>query len=300
MCSSKNLKQTRLPKRAGVGLKGEHYKEICETKPDIGWFEVHPENYMGEGGAPHHYLSKIRENYPLSLHGVGLSIGGSLPPSDDHLARVKALVDRYQPESFSEHLAWSSHEAGFFNDLLPLPLTIETLNTVSEHIDHIQSTMGQKMLLENPSTYVAFDHQDFSEIEFLTEVANRTGCGLLLDVNNVFVSCTNHERSAKDYIQDFPMQHVGEIHLGGHAPDEDDLGNPLLIDAHDREVIDDVWKLYEKAIGLKGPVATLIEWDNDLPTWEVLFDEAKRAETILKNCNSTSEAPVEKLKEQVA
>lgn len=300
MSNSKTLKQTRLPLRAGVGLKGEHYKDICETRPDIGWFEVHPENYMGEGGAPHHYLSKIRENYPLSLHGIGLSIGGSKAPSNDHLARVKALIDRYQPESFSEHLAWSSHEAGFFNDLLPLPLTIETLNTVSEHIDHIQSTLGQKMLLENPSTYVAFEHQDFSEIEFLTEVANRTGCGLLLDVNNVFVSCTNHERSAEDYIQDFPMQHVGEIHLGGHAPDEDDLGNPLLIDAHDREVEGDVWALYDKAISLKGPVATLIEWDNDVPTWEVLFDEAKRAETVLKKYTATAEAPVEKLKEQVA
>lgn len=295
-----DFKQTRLPLRAGVGLKGEHYKDICETQPDIGWFEVHPENYMGDGGAPHHYLSKIRENYPISLHGVGLSIGGSLPPSEDHLARVKDLVDRYQPESFSEHLAWSSHEAGFFNDLLPLPLTVETLQTVSEHIDHIQSTLGQKMLLENPSTYVAFDHQDFSEIEFLTQVADRTGCGLLLDVNNVFVSCTNHERNAEDYIQDFPMQHVGEIHLGGHAPDEDDLGNPLLIDAHDREVIDDVWALYDKAISLKGPVATLIEWDNDVPTWDVLFEEAKRAEAVLQKYETKKEIPVQSLKEQVA
>lgn len=277
-----SLKQTRLPKSAGVGLKGEHYEEICETNPNIGWFEVHPENYMGAGGAPHHYLTKIRENYPLSLHGVGLSIGGSMPPSSDHLNRVKELVERYQPESFSEHLAWSSHEAGFFNDLLPLPLTHETCTTVSEHIDHIQTTLGQKLLLENPSTYVDFEKHDFTEIEFLKEVVSRTGCGLLLDVNNVYVSCTNHERNPQDYIQNFPMDAVGEIHLGGHAPDEDDVGNPLLIDAHDRKVIEDVWSLYDQAISLKGPVATLIEWDNDVPSWAELFKEAQLAETILK------------------
>lgn len=305
MKKTPNLKETNLPARAGVGLKAEHYQDICETSPDIGWFEVHPENYMGAGGAPHHYLTKIRENYPLSLHGVGLSIGGSEPPSKEHLARVKDLVGRYQPESFSEHLAWSSHEAGFFNDLLPLPLTEETCQTVSEHIDHIQTTIGQKMLLENPSTYVAFDRQDFTEIEFLKEVVKRTGCGLLLDVNNVFVSCTNHEHNPQDYIKDFPMEAVGEIHLGGHAPDEDDLGNPLLIDAHDREVIDDVWDLYDQAIGRKGPVATLIEWDNDVPTWEVLFSEAKRAEAVLeKYKNQTTKTSSETkdlgLKERVA
>jgi uncharacterized protein (UPF0276 family) len=315
MTKTSTIKQTRLPARAGVGLKGEHYQDICEASPDlgwpdIGWFEVHPENYMGAGGAPHHYLTKIRENYPLSLHGVGLSIGGSLPPSQEHLSRVKELVERYQPESFSEHLAWSSHEAGFFNDLLPLPLTEETCQTVSEHIDHIQETIGQKLLLENPSTYVAFERQDFTEIEFLKEVVKRSGCGLLLDVNNVYVSCTNHERSSEDYIKNFPMEAVGEIHLGGHAPDEDDLGNPLLIDAHDRKVVEDVWALYDQAISQKGPVATLIEWDNDVPTWDVLFSEAKLAEEILQKYegqtpskNAAHKETAEKepiLKEQVA
>ena len=271
-----------LPKRVGVGLKGQHYEDICSSKPDIGWFEVHPENYMGAGGPPHHYLTRIREDYPISLHGVGLSIGGSTPPSKDHMARIKILVDRYQPASFSEHLAWSSHEAGYFNDLLPLPLTEQTCQTVSEHIDQIQTYLGRTLLLENPSTYVEFTESDYEEIEFLKEIVKRTGCGLLLDVNNVYVSCTNHQRNPESYIDKFPIEAVGEIHLGGHAPDEDDLGNPLLIDAHDREVIEDVWTLYERTISKCGPIPTLIEWDNDVPSWDVLYAEAMRAEQLLK------------------
>ena len=276
------LPATTLPRRAGVGLKSQHYNDILIERPDIGWFEVHPENYMGEGGPPHHYLTKIRQDYPLSLHGVGLSIGGSEPPSKDHLARIKTLVDRYQPASFSEHLAWSSHEAGYFNDLLPLPLNEETCQTVANHIDQIQSVLGCRLLLENPSTYVAFENSTMEEIEFLGEVAKRSGCGLLLDVNNVYVTCTNHDRDPARYIADFPMHLVGEVHLGGHAPDEDDLGNRLLIDAHDREVIEEVWQLYEQTLKLAGPLPTLIEWDNDIPAWATLYEESQRAETLLR------------------
>jgi len=272
---------TRLPNKAGVGLKSAHYTDILTGWPDLGFFEVHPENYMSAGGPPHHYLTKIRENYALSLHGVGLSIGGAQPPNPEHLGRVKALVDRYQPESFSEHLAWSSHEMGYFNDLLPLPLTKETLASVIEHVDLIQATLNQRLLLENPSTYVTFKESDFEEVDFLNQVATRTGCGLLLDVNNVYVSCTNHERDAQGYINNFPMHHVGEIHLGGHAPDKDDLGNPLLIDAHDRKVEDAVWALYEQTILKTGSKPTLVEWDNDIPTWDVLYKEAERAQSIL-------------------
>jgi len=275
------VKGTCLPSKAGVGLKSVHYTDILTSWPDLGFFEVHPENYMSAGGPPHHYLTKIRENYALSLHGVGLSIGGSHPPSHEHLTRIKTLIDRYQPESFSEHLAWSSHEMGYFNDLLPLPLTKETLASVCEHVDLIQTTLNQRLLLENPSTYVTFKESDFEEIDFLDQVASRTGCGLLLDVNNVYVSCTNHERDAQNYINNFPMHHVGEIHLGGHAPDKDDLGNPLLIDAHDRKVEDDVWALYEQTILKTGPIPTLVEWDNDIPTWDVLYKEAERAQSIL-------------------
>lgn len=288
--------QSGLPIRAGVGLKGQHFHNICPDHssqqnhtateqshiwPDIGWFEVHPENYMGEGGAPHYYLTKIREQYPLSLHGVGLSIGGAEPPSKDHIARLKILMDRYQPESFSEHLAWSSHEAGYFNDLLPLPLTSETLASVTEHIDQIQSDLGRTMLLENPSTYVDFTENTYEETDFLAEIVKRTGCGLLLDVNNVYVSCTNHQRDPLAYLKNYPHHAVGEIHLGGHAPDKDDLGNPLLIDAHDRAVINEVWSLYERVIQKEGPKPTLVEWDNDVPAWDILFAEAQRAEKIL-------------------
>lgn len=272
----------KLPASASLGLKLEHCEEILETKPDLKWFEVHPENYMCAGGPPHHLLTKIRETYQLSLHGVGLSIGGAERPGKAHMQRLSALIARYEPASFSEHLAWSSHEMGYFNDLLPLPLTKETLGLVADHIDEIQTTLNHQLLLENPSTYVEFDHNEMSEIEFLTELAARTGCGLLLDVNNVYVSCTNHRRQAETYLKQFPMHLVGEIHLGGHAPDKDDNGDPLLIDAHDRKVAEDVWALYEGVINRAGPYSTLVEWDNDVPAWPVLLSEAQRAETILQ------------------
>jgi len=271
----------KIPARAGVGLKAEHYADILETRPDIGWFEVHPENYMGAGGPPHAYLTRIRELYPLSLHGVGLSIGSDGPLDRDHLARVKALIDRYQPGLFSEHLAWSTHDDVFFNDLLPLPYTQQTLQRVCEHIDEVQSVTGRQMLLENPSTYVAFAQSEMSEIEFLSEIARRTGCGLLLDVNNVYVGATNHDYDPAAYIDAFPVEHVGEIHLGGHARHEDDAGEPLLIDDHARDIDDAVWALYRRLIARTGSRPTLVEWDNDVPDWPTLFAEAQAAEAIM-------------------
>jgi len=270
-----------LPPCAGVGLKPEHYGAILETSPDIGWFEIHAENYMGEGGPPHHYLSAIRERYPVSLHGVGLSIGGSGALDREHLARLKALIARYQPSLFSEHLAWSSHDTVYLNDLLPLPYTEETLKRVCEHIDEVQDALGRRMLLENPSTYVAFADSAMSEIAFLREVVRRTGCGLLLDVNNVFVQSVNHGFDAAAFIDAFPVEHVGEIHLGGHAADSDDDGSALLIDDHGRQVADAVWTLYGRTLSRTGPRPTLIEWDNDVPAWEVLFAEAKRADHLI-------------------
>jgi uncharacterized protein len=270
-----------LPPRAGVGLKPEHYREILDSAPDIGWFEIHAENYMGDGGAPHHYLRAIRERYPLSLHGVGLSIGGSAALDAEHLARLKALIVRYEPSAFSEHLAWSSHDTVYLNDLLPLPYTQETLARVCDHVDAVQETLGQPMLLENPSTYVAFAETAMSEVAFLREVVRRTGCGLLLDVNNVFVQAVNHGFDAGAYIDAFPVEHVGEIHLGGHAADSDDDGSALLIDDHGHEVADPVWALYVRALARLGPRPTLIEWDNDVPGWEVLFAEAKRADAVI-------------------
>ena len=255
---------------AGAGFKSEHFEDIFKSQAKIGFFEVHAENYMGAGGMPHFQLDKIREHYAISLHGVGLSIGGEIPLDVDHLARLKALNERYEPELFSEHLAWSSHGQNFYNDLLPLPYNTQTLKQVCEHINQVQDVMGRRMLLENPSTYVIFEQSTMDEIEFITEIAKRTGCGLLLDVNNVYISATNHQYDAKQYLNDFPIQHVGEIHLAGHAVDEDEKGNPLLIDAHDREVDKAVWALYENLIQKTGVIPTLIEWDNELPSWDIL------------------------------
>lgn len=278
---SANFGDSPIPARAGVGLKPAHYRDILDDKPDIGWFEIHAENYMGEGGPPHAYLTAIRERYPLSLHGVGLSIGGAGPLDSAHLARLRGLLDRYQPALFSEHLAWSSHDTVYLNDLLPLPYTEETLYRVCSHIDEVQDTLQRQMLLENPSTYVAFAETSMSEVDFLKEVATRTGCGLLLDVNNVFVQAANHGLDAVDYLDAFPAEHVGEIHLGGHAEDRDDNGAQLLIDDHGREVADPVWGLYAHALARTGPTPTLIEWDNDVPDWPQLFAEAKRAEAVI-------------------
>ncbi len=270
-----------IPPRAGVGLKPQHYRDILDSAPDIGWFEIHAENYMGEGGPPHAYLAAVRERYPLSLHGVGLSIGGSGPLDKDHLGRLRVLADRYEPGMFSEHLAWSSHDTVYLNDLLPLPYTEETLELVCTHIDEVQEALQRQMLLENPSTYVAFAETSMSEVAFLREVVRRTGCGLLLDVNNVFVQATNHGFDAAAYIDSFPAEHVGEIHLGGHDEDEDDDGSALLIDDHGREVADPVWGLYARVLARTGPKPTLIEWDNDVPDWPTLFAEAKRADAVI-------------------
>ncbi|WP_417687125.1 DUF692 domain-containing protein [Roseibium sp.] len=270
-----------IPARAGAGLKGEHVSEILSTRPSVGFFEVHAENYMGAGGMPHRQLEAIRREYPISLHGVGLSIGAEGPLDKAHLQRLKALNERYEPGLFSEHLAWSTHDTTYYNDLLPVPYDEETLERVCDHIDEVQSVVGRRMLLENPSTYVAFEQSTMSELDFLKQIVARTGCGLLLDVNNVHVSCVNHERSAEAYLAEFPVEHVGEIHLGGHAPDIDDEGRPLLIDAHDREVDEAVWRLYEILIARTGPLPTLIEWDNDLPAWPVLLREVELAHAVL-------------------
>ena len=247
---------------------------------------------MGAGGPPHRYLTAIRERYPLSLHGVGLSIGAAKPLDKDHLARLKALNDRYQPGLFSEHLAWSSHDAVFLSDLLPVPYDEETLARVADHIDEVQETVGRRMLLENPSTYVAFEQSTMSEIDFLAEVVRRTGCGLLLDVNNIHVSATNQHYDPVAYLDAFPVDHVGEIHLAGYAPETDDNGDPLLIDAHDRPVDPAVLRLYERAIALTGPLPTLVEWDNDVPDWPTLHAEARRVEAVLSRARRREEAPL--------
>jgi uncharacterized protein (UPF0276 family) len=271
---------TQLPDTVGIGFKRSHFDALQATPNRLGFLEFHAENYMGDGGPPHAQLMKLRADYALSIHGVGLSIGGAGPLDRDHLTRLKNLCERYQPESFSEHLAWSSHSDAFLNDLLPLPYDDETLATVCEHIDQLQSAIGRPMLLENPSTYVTFESSTLAETDFLRAIVDRTGCGLLLDVNNVFVSCTNHRADPRAYLAAFPTQAVGEIHLGGH--DEEELpSGPLLIDSHGAPVADPVWTLYAETMHRLGPRPTLIEWDTDVPALSVLLDEANRAADIL-------------------
>ncbi len=270
-----------LPYRAGLGLKTEHFTEVLETRPDIGFFEVHAENYMVAGGPFHRYLGLIRAQYPLSLHGVGLSIGGEGPLDREHLARLATLIERYQPQSFSEHLAWSSHGPVFLNDLLPLAYDASTLERVCEHVDQVQSTLKRPMLLENPSTYLQFQRSTLDETDFISEIVRRTGCGLLLDVNNVYVSCINHQRDPLAYIDALPLHAVGEIHLAGFAEDTDSLGDRLLIDDHGAPIDNAVWQLYAQVLARTGAVATLIERDNQVPAFSVLQTEARQAEWYL-------------------
>ena len=278
-----------LPPRAGIGLKPRHFRDVLDMHPEVGFFEVHAENYMVDGGPFHHYLGRIREDYALSLHGVGLSIGAQGALDEAHLARLAALIARYEPASFSEHLAWSSHGEVFLNDLLPLPYDRATLQRVCEHIDLVQERLGRRMLLENPATYVEFAASTMSEAQFVCEVLQRTGCGLLLDVNNVHVSCVNHGRDAQAFIDALPLDAVGEIHLAGFALDHDAAGAPLLIDSHGSPVDEVVWALYERVIARLGPMATLLERDNDVPALPTLVAEAQRAQSLLSAASSTAD-----------
>lgn len=277
-----------LPASAGLGLKPEHFLDILATRPALGFFEIHAENYMVPGGPFHHYLGRIRADHALSVHGVGLSIGGAGPLDEAHLDRLAVLLDRYAPESFSEHLAWSSHGERYFNDLLPAPYNAATLAAVCAHIDRVQERLGRRMLLENPSTYVEFVASDIDEPDFLAEIVRRTGCGLLLDVNNLYVSCTNHGRDPYAELERLPLAAVGEIHLAGFAHALDSRGAPLLIDSHGAPVAQAVWALYDAALVLTGPVATLIERDNDIPAFAVLCAEAMEAGRRIAALNETA------------
>ena len=271
----------RLPARAGVGYKPQHFQALIEAPGAVGWLEIHAENYMGDGGRPLAQLRALSDRFAISVHGVGLSIGGEGALDEDHLARLKHLCDWLRPASFSEHLAWSTHGDAYFNDLLPLTYTAATLTRVCDHIDRVQEVLARPMLLENPSTYLAFTESTMDEVTFLSEIARRTGCGLLLDVNNVFVSATNQGWDPVAYVDAFPLDRVGEIHLGGHDEDEDEHGAPLLIDSHGREVVDPVWALYAHTLARGGARPTLIEWDNNVPEFPALEAEAARAESLL-------------------
>lgn len=270
----------RLP-RAGAGLKPEHQRHILDARPDVGWFEVHAENYMGAGGPPHHFLERVRALYPLSVHGVGLSIGSAGGMAPGHLSRLKAVVNRYQPFIVSEHLAWSTHEGTFLNDLLPLPYTEATLSLVARHVDEAQMVLGRRILIENPSTYLRFDGEEMPETDFLRALARRSGCGLLLDINNVVVSAANHGFDPRAYLESFPHEHVGEIHLAGHAVLEND-DDALFVDTHDRTIAPEVWSLFRDVIARRGVRPTLIEWDSDVPAWPDLEAEVHQARSIMQ------------------
>jgi uncharacterized protein (UPF0276 family) len=272
---------TGLPLRAGLGLKHVHVDALLASHAPVGFFEVHAENYMVDGGPLHHALTRIRADYPISLHGVGLSIGGEGPLDGAHLDRLAALIDRYQPAVFSEHLAWSSHGNAYLADLLPLPWTATTLDRVCQHIDQVQSRLKRPMLLENPATCLEFAESTLAEADFLARVQQRTGCGLLLDLNNLHVSCINHHRDAMAYLDALPLQAVGQVHLAGFAEDQDAAGDRLLIDSHGSPVDRVVWQLFDDLLARLGPVPTLIERDNKLPPLPVLLAEVAQAEARL-------------------
>ncbi len=264
---------------AGVGLKPEYYRDVMAASDPELWVEVHPENYMTDGGPRLAWLSAIRDRRPLSLHGVGMSLASDEPIDPTHVARWRSLVDRFEPELISEHVAWSKKDGVYFADLLPTPATRQAADQLADNIDRMQDALGRTILIENPSLYVDLKG-DMSEPEFLVEVCGRTGCGLLLDVNNVFVTANNIGRDARDYIEAIPGSLIGEVHLAGHRPDSV-LGDALLIDSHDEAVNEEVWALYDGLIKRVGPKPTLIERDSNLPTFAELVSEVRRAQTIL-------------------
>ncbi|MFO1274392.1 MAG: DUF692 domain-containing protein [Rubrivivax sp.] len=267
----------------GIGLKTAHLPRILGgERVELGFFEVHAENAMSAGGPLPERLTRLRERFALSIHGVGLSIGGEAPLDAAHLRRLGALVQRYEPRWFSEHLAWSSHGGAFFNDLLPMPYTVATLRRTCVHIDQLQSVLRRTILLENPSTYVEFAASSYGEAEFIAELQRRTGCALLLDVNNAYVSAVNHGRDARAFIAALPLHAVQEIHLAGHAEDRDGAGDRLLIDTHGTPVADAVWALYAHTLERTGPLPTLIERDHDLPSFETLQAEALQAAALMR------------------
>jgi uncharacterized protein (UPF0276 family) len=268
-----------VPARAGIGVKPAHYRDLLTTRPRLAFIEVHTENYMGDGGPPHAYLQALAELYPLSLHGVGLSLGGAEPLDREHLRRWRALVDRYQPALVSEHVAWSRFGGLTLHDLLPIPYTPESLALLCDHVDEMQTALGRRILIENPSSYIAFHDSQIAEADFLTEIARRSGCGLLLDINNVYVSARNHGFDPRRWLARIPGDLVGEIHLAGHSVIRDQ-DFEIRIDDHGSRVCSDVWNLYSETVARIGARPTLIEWDTDVPELAVLLDEARRADDI--------------------
>ena len=269
------------PASAGVGLRLPHLAEVVATRPPAGWFEIHPENFVA---SPHatELLIELARSYPVSVHSVGVSIGSAAGIDRAHLARVRTLIDTIDPILVSGHLAWSTHEGEYLNDLLPLPYDRETLRLVCDHVDEVQQGLGRQYLVENPSSYLGIATSTMNEVEFLNEIVRRTGCKLLCDVSNVYLSAHNLGYDPHAYLDAMPAAAVGELHLGGFLAEEDeaDAGRQVLIDTHAQRIADPAWDLYGYALRRFGPKPTLIEWDNDLPAVATLVSEAERADAI--------------------
>jgi len=275
--SDKLWARRSIPVNTGIGLRAAHHLAVVDTRPDVGWFEAHSENYFAEGGSQPAFLERVREDYPLSLHGVGLSLGSTDALDREHLAHLKRIVDRFQPVLVSEHISWGSIGGYHFNDLLPMPYTDEAIMHIAGRVRHVQDVLGRKLLLENVSSYLEFTGSEMQEWQFVSELAVESESGILLDVNNIYVASRNHGFDAYDYVQHIPRDVVGEIHLAGHT--RNNFGDrEILIDTHSTHVCPEVWNLYEFAVRRFGAVPTLIEWDTDLPALEVLVAEAHLAD----------------------
>ena len=269
-----------IPAKAGIGLRPPHFKRVLDERPPIPWFELHSENFFCAGGEQLEVLTHVRRDYPVSLHGVGLSLGRADGPDHEHLQKLKQLIKRFAPALVSEHLCWGAIGERHLNDLLPLPYTEEALDCLATHVQAAQEFIGRPLLIENVSSYLNYRHSTIPEWEFITALAQRSGCGILLDVNNIYVNSVNHGFDAHTYLHAIPPQAVGEIHLAGFTRKEN-LPVELLIDSHSRPVADEVWSLYRETLARLGPVPTLIEWDQDIPELEVLLAEAAKAEGLL-------------------
>lgn len=274
----------RLPQRAGLSLHPQHFQEIVETRPSVGWFEIHPEHYLGMGGEAHYYLEKIAAYYPISMNSSCLSIGSAESVSAEHLQSVQALIDRYRPAQFSEHLSWSRWQGGFFSELLPIPYTLEALDQVSINIKDVQNKLGRRILVENPSSYITLTDTDLQEGPFFEELVRSTGCGLLLDINNLYTSSQNTGRNPYKDLESFPVAAIQEIHLGGHSLHPLDQDNMLLVNDCSNEISKPVWQLYREVLSLLPmPVATLIEWDASTPSLFSMIELAQKTEQIMND-----------------
>jgi uncharacterized protein len=273
--------QNGIPAGAGIGLRAPHYREILGTRPAIGWVEAHSENYFGAGGQPHYFLERVRADYPLTLHGVGLSLGSADALRRGHLTKLKALISRYEPAMVSEHLSWMAFGGRFANDLLPLPYTEESLSLLASRVGEAQDFLARQVLVENVSCYLTFHHSTIPEPEFIAELARRSGCAILLDVNNVYVNSVNHGFDPARFIDGIPAERVREIHLAGFSN-----ATGCLIDTHGAPVCEAVWALYCHALARFGPVPTLIEWDTDIPELPVLLSEARKAHLLMEQAHA--------------